>query len=85
MWKPWILIAVGSIVAVNVASRGLAPQSAIVAAEQTSVTNSDNFWSSICSEEIERACGASAVTTVQGLKRVVIDKKGTFRGTGNEK
>ncbi len=44
MWKPWILVAIGSIVAVNVAGRGLAPQSAIDAYETNhSVEKSMSF------------------------------------------
>ena len=58
MWKPWILVAIGSIVAVNVAGRGLAPQNAIDSYEAThSVVKSQSF-NSMCWSEIEKVCGA---------------------------
>jgi hypothetical protein len=52
MWKPWILVAIGSIVAVNVAGRGLAPQSAIDAYEaQNSVAPSMSL-NNMCWNEV---------------------------------
>lgn len=82
MWKPWILIALGSALVADAAARGFAPANAISAYNTKNEVSNVDLSKSICSDEIEKACGAK-VNLAPG--EIIMNKKGTFRGTGNEK
>ena len=57
MFKPWILIALGSALVASVAARGLAPAESIAAFNAKHEISSEVFSNSKCAEEIEKACG----------------------------
>ena len=57
MWKPWILIALGSALIANVATRGYAPAESISAYNSNLEANNFDFQHSKCADEIEKACG----------------------------
>ena len=55
MWKPWILIALGSALLADAAARGFAPAESIAAYNAKHEVKNVDY--SRCSDEIEKACG----------------------------
>lgn len=58
MWKPWILIALGSVLVADAAARALAPADAIAAYNAKNELSTFDFSQATCADEIEKACGA---------------------------
>lgn len=80
MWKPWVIAVIGSVLVANAAAKGLAPSSSVAKAHQNEIEKFGGFTD--CQSEIERVCGAHVN---QQVSEVIINKKGTFKGTGNER
>lgn len=57
MWKPWILIALGTVLIADAAARGFAPAESIAAYNSKHDIQTAVYQNSKCSDEIEQACG----------------------------
>jgi hypothetical protein len=73
MWKPWILIALGSVLIANVATRGYAPADSIAAYNSNLEARNFDLSSSKCADEIEKACGNKVSQEEPEEDRVIIN------------
>lgn len=85
MWKPWILIALGSVLVANVATRGFAPADSIAAYNSNHEANHFDFSNSKCAAEIEKACGAKVSQEEPEQDEVIINDQGTYSGNGPQR
>ena len=90
MWKSWILIALGSVLATQAVARGLVPAD-VEAAGGSANANSNQINIgpvvinlNLCASEIKKACGPDAKVEAEP-STIIINKKGTYQGTGNDR
>jgi hypothetical protein len=57
MWKPWILIALGTVLIANVTARGNASADSTPAFNKNHEHSNSHFSHLNCTKEIEKACG----------------------------
>ncbi len=81
MWKPWILVALGTIIISHVSAQANQTTSIIEAPTQSSYNSNFLDINPVCKGDIEKVCGLPAKLNT----KVIANKKGTFMGTGDEK
>jgi hypothetical protein len=85
MWKPWILIALGSVLIANVATKGYAPADSISAYNSNLEARNFDLSSSKCADEIEKACGNKVSQEEPEQDEVIINDQGTYSGNGPQR